>query len=94
MNAGCADCPLCRVWYERPLCCAPVMGSVVVCWAWFRLRHGVQSVIPDVRGSDRTPIVEGVIPGWCGRHRPLATRRTATGAPNPALQLTASRARS
>jgi len=61
--------------------------------AWFRSRHVVPGVIPDVRDGDRTPVMQGVIPGWCGRRMLLATRRKATGAPNTSFQPTAARTR-
>jgi hypothetical protein len=51
-------------------------------------------VIPGERDTDRTPVVQGVIPGECGRPRRVASRTMATGAPNTPLQPTASRARS
>ena len=35
-KARCADCPLCQVWCRRSLCGVPVVGSLIVCCAWFR----------------------------------------------------------
>ena len=68
-----------------------VMGKVIpdqrgsdegsLCRAWYCAECG----------SDRTPVVQGVIPGRCGRRRRDAPRRKATGAPNTSLQPTAFR---
>src|SRR6266508_6613729 len=64
------------------------MGSLVICWAWFRLRPVMQSVILDQRDPDRTPVMQRVIPGWCGRRMRATTRTSQTGAPNKPFQRT------
>jgi hypothetical protein len=33
------------VWFARSLCGLPVVGSLVVCWAWFHSRPVVPRVI-------------------------------------------------
>jgi hypothetical protein len=44
-QARSADCPLCRLWYDGPLCCSLVMGSAIVCWAWFKSTPVVPTVV-------------------------------------------------
>src|SRR5690349_7139490 len=84
-NARCADCPLCRVWYERSLCGLPVVGSVVVCCAWFRIdarcagRDPVLSVIP----TERPLCPRGSVPVWLAHAVGNPERRL--GPPNTPL---------
>ena len=64
--------PLCRAWEESPLCGAPVLGRVIVCWAWFRLTPVMPGVIPDGRDTDERSLCQvcyhaGVV-GACHSH--------------------------
>ena len=61
-----------QVWEECPLCGMLVVQNVVrmpvvlevrygkrdTRWMWFRSKHVMQSVIPDVRDPDRAPVVQ------------------------------------
>ena len=56
-NARCADCPLCRRGSKArgagsPLCKRDSRG------AWFRIEARCAGVIPEVCGTNRTPVVE------------------------------------
>ena len=80
LNPRCArlavfGCSLCRAWYGRPWYWKPVVGSRVLCWAWFQIEAGyagrdrVLGVIPfKARYAD-------VVPCRCGRRMRVASER-------------------
>ena len=67
--------PVVQAWYGSPLCRLPVVGSRVLCWAWFQIearyagRDRVLGVIPfKARYAD-------VVPCRCGRRMRVASER-------------------
>jgi hypothetical protein len=60
-----------QAWHEGALCCVPVLGSVVMCWAWFQIkaRRAERDCMPIVvlieRRLCRVWFQDGVV-GVCG----------------------------
>jgi hypothetical protein len=78
-SARCAASTLCWVWYDGSLCAALVVGSVIVCWAWFQIaarcaeRDRVRRVIQIAARC------AGVVGCWCGTIMPLPIQNGEPG---------------
>src|SRR5215212_8585951 len=72
-----AACPWCRRG-RKPRCAECSLWAACYQLRVVQGEARCAGVLPDARGSDRTPVVEGVIPGWCGRRMRLPTRTSQT----------------